>query len=75
VDQCEDSNFNVEKGHTPARPDSASGFLSKREAQAFPLAPSAGFVKNPAPSQPPGIPQAEAIENLLYRVQVTVCRV
>lgn len=47
----------------------------KREAQAFPLAPSAGSFNNPAPSQPPGIPQAEAIENLLYRVQVTAGRV
>ena len=41
----------------------ASGFLSKREAQAFPLAPSAGDVP-PAPSPKPGIPQARAIENL-----------
>ena len=41
----------------------ASGFLSKREAQAFPLAPSAGDVP-PAPSPQPGIPQAWAIENL-----------
>jgi len=53
-------------GNTDNAENGTGGAVSfpKREARAFPLAPSAGTLSSSAPSQRPGIPQAYAIENL-----------